>query len=127
MRPVSLARLNNSWSCACILLVQVRRKGENENLAEWVVHITSEADCKGSNVFVTTYQKCGSSMPGNLPIACTVPAWARKTASIICGLSGMAPRYGGATQEKALCIVQVSQMAWRVIGIMCIVLCTGQG
>lgn len=85
MRPFALARLNNSWSCACILLVQVRRKGENENLAEWVVHITSEADCKGSNVFVTTYQKCGSSMPGNLPLACTVPAWARKTASIICG------------------------------------------
>lgn len=35
---------------------QIRRKGDNENLAEWVVDITTEADRQGSDKFITTYQ-----------------------------------------------------------------------
>ena len=41
-------------------LAQIRRKGDNENLAEWVVDITTEADRQGSDIFVTTFQKCGT-------------------------------------------------------------------
>ena len=41
-------------------LAQIRRKGDNENLAEWVVDITTEADRQGSDIFVTTFQKCAA-------------------------------------------------------------------
>jgi hypothetical protein len=34
---------------------QVRRKGNNENLAEWIVDITTEADRQGSDKFVAVY------------------------------------------------------------------------
>lgn len=36
---------------------QVRRKGDNENLAEWIVDITTEADRQGSDKFVATYRR----------------------------------------------------------------------
>ena len=36
--------------------VQIRRKADNENLAEWIVDITTEADRQGSDKFVETYR-----------------------------------------------------------------------
>ena len=35
----------------------MRRKGANENLAEWIVDITTEADCQGSDLFIDTYRQ----------------------------------------------------------------------
>ena len=35
---------------------QVRRKADNENLAEWIVDITTEADRQGSDKFVEIYK-----------------------------------------------------------------------
>ncbi len=35
---------------------QIRRKADNENLAEWIVDITTEADRQGSDKFVETYK-----------------------------------------------------------------------
>lgn len=35
--------------------MQIRKKGDNENLAEWIVDITTEADRQGSDKFVETY------------------------------------------------------------------------
>ena len=39
-------------------MMQVRRKGANENLAEWIVDITTEADRQGSDVFIDMYRQC---------------------------------------------------------------------
>ena len=36
--------------------VQIRRKADNENLAEWIVDITTEADRQGSDKFVESYR-----------------------------------------------------------------------
>lgn len=36
--------------------MQIRRKADNENLAEWIVDITTEADRQGSDKFVDTYK-----------------------------------------------------------------------
>ena len=36
--------------------LQVRRKADNENLAEWIVDITTEADRQGSDKFVEAYK-----------------------------------------------------------------------
>lgn len=38
-------------------MMQVRRKGVNENLAEWIVDITTEADRQGSDLFIDTYRQ----------------------------------------------------------------------
>lgn len=38
--------------------LQIRKKGDNENLAEWIVDITTDADRQGSDKFVTTYREC---------------------------------------------------------------------
>ena len=35
---------------------QIRRKADNENLAEWIVDITTEADRQGSDKFVEKYK-----------------------------------------------------------------------
>ena len=35
---------------------QIRRKADNENLAEWIVDITTEADRQGSDKFVEIYK-----------------------------------------------------------------------
>ena len=59
------SRLGPTASC---WLAQIRRKGDNENLAEWVVDITTEADRQGSDIFVTTFQKCGT-----MHVTCAVP------------------------------------------------------
>ena len=40
------------------LAVQVRARAEDENLAEWVVDITSAAERDGSSRFVTGYAEC---------------------------------------------------------------------
>ena len=45
---------------ACTL--QIRPKGEDENLAEWIVDITTEADRQGSDRFLTAYQACACSL-----------------------------------------------------------------
>lgn len=37
--------------------VQIRKKGDNENLAEWIVDITTDADRQGSDKFVTVYRE----------------------------------------------------------------------
>ena len=50
----------NMLSTAACWLVQIRRKGDNENLAEWVVDVTTEADRQGSDSFVSTFQRCGT-------------------------------------------------------------------
>lgn len=38
-------------------MMQVRRKGANENLAEWIVDITTEADRQGLDLFIDTYRQ----------------------------------------------------------------------
>lgn len=44
-------------------MMQVRRKGANENLAEWIVDITTEADRQGSDVFIDMYRQCAPPPP----------------------------------------------------------------
>jgi len=38
-------------------VLQLRMKSEDENLAEWLVDITSEAERQGSDKFVVGYNK----------------------------------------------------------------------
>ncbi len=40
--------------------VQVRAKGADENLADWIVHITTDADRQGDDGFVQAYARCAS-------------------------------------------------------------------
>lgn len=40
------------------MVVQIRKKGENENLAEWIVDITTDADRQGSDKFTAVYREC---------------------------------------------------------------------
>ena len=48
-------------ACAAACVLQIRRKGDDENLAEWIVDITTEADRQGSDRFTTAYQACARS------------------------------------------------------------------
>ena len=41
----------------CEMLLQIRKKGCNENLAEWIVDISTEADRQGSDIFTDTYKQ----------------------------------------------------------------------
>ena len=41
----------------CRVLLQIRMKGSNENLAEWIVDISTEADRQGSDIFMDTYKQ----------------------------------------------------------------------
>ena len=41
----------------CRMLLQIRKKGSNENLAEWIVDISTEADRQGSDIFMDTYNR----------------------------------------------------------------------
>ena len=38
--------------------VQVQAKRADENLADWIVHITTDADRQGSDAFVQAYARC---------------------------------------------------------------------
>jgi len=40
--------------------VQVRAKGADENLADWIVHITTDADRQGDDGFVQAYARCAT-------------------------------------------------------------------
>ena len=42
-------------------MLQLRAMSEDENLAEWVVDVTSEAERAGDDKFVTGYARCGMS------------------------------------------------------------------
>ena len=44
-------------------VVQLRMKSEEENLAEWLVDITSEAERQGSDKFVVGYNKSAPPLP----------------------------------------------------------------
>lgn len=46
--------------CACTYChaLQIRAPGDDENLAEWVVEVTSAAERQGSDRFVTGYAQC---------------------------------------------------------------------
>ena len=37
--------------------MQIRVKDEDENLAEWIVHLTTDADRQGSDKFVAGYAR----------------------------------------------------------------------
>ena len=37
---------------------QVREKGADENLADWIVHITTDADRQGDDAFVQAFAQC---------------------------------------------------------------------
>ena len=39
-------------------VVQVQAKRADENLADWIVHITTDADRQGSDAFVQAYALC---------------------------------------------------------------------
>ncbi len=38
--------------------MQVQEKRADENLADWIVHITTDADRQGSDAFVQAYERC---------------------------------------------------------------------
>lgn len=40
---------------------QVQAKRADENLADWIVHITTDADRQGSDAFVQAYARCAVS------------------------------------------------------------------
>ena len=56
-----LSRLRDTITSVNIIfrkwLLQVRLKTEDENLAEWLVDVTSEAERQGSDRYVTGYEK----------------------------------------------------------------------
>lgn len=68
------AAISAQWMYTCALLVdlfqfpsvnlnsclQLRVKTEDENLAEWLVDVTSEAERQGSDKFVTGYEQWDS-------------------------------------------------------------------
>ena len=54
---IALERMSVN-SVVCMHTLQIRRKADDENLAEWIVDITTEADRQGSDRFTTAYQTC---------------------------------------------------------------------
>ena len=41
----------------CRIPLQIRKKGKNENLAEWIVDISTGADRQDSDIFMDTYKQ----------------------------------------------------------------------
>ena len=50
--------------------MQVQQKRADENLADWIVHITTDADRQGSDAFVQAYARCAGLSPIREPCCC---------------------------------------------------------
>lgn len=47
----------NKLMARSILVEQVQKKRADENLADWIVHITTDADRQGNDSFVQAYAR----------------------------------------------------------------------
>ncbi|KAK9906864.1 hypothetical protein WJX75_009364 [Coccomyxa subellipsoidea] len=74
---------------------KIRKKGENENLAEWIVDITTDADRQGSDKFTATYRDSQQKRQTDVEVAALVEAEGNKASKAT--LKALATRSGTGT------------------------------